>query len=147
MAQFGLARLPVTQEVAGSSPVGPVFIKMGMRRNEPQIVSTQCCGFFVTIKMRVFHNSFNVAVTGPCYGEKTPPLHVGLWENLSLAMLLAGRPHHSCSSGSPDPDPFVIRRSQTTEVGPMPSCRRDILVPIRWASRPGGFSYRETIDL
>ena len=26
VAQFGLARLPVTQEVAGSSPVGPVFI-------------------------------------------------------------------------------------------------------------------------
>ena len=36
-----------------------------------------------------------------------------------------------CSSGSPDPDPFVIRRSQTTEVGPMPT----------GASRPGGLSY------
>ena len=31
-------------------------------------------------------------------------------------MHFAVKPHHSCSSGSPDPDPFVIRRSQTTEV-------------------------------
>ena len=28
VAQFGLARLPVTQEVAGSSPVGPVSITL-----------------------------------------------------------------------------------------------------------------------
>ena len=28
VAQFGLARLPVTQEVAGSSPVGPVSIML-----------------------------------------------------------------------------------------------------------------------
>ena len=30
-------------------------------------------------------------------------------------MRLASRPPHLCRSGSPDPDPFVIRRSQTTE--------------------------------
>ena len=29
VAQFGLARLPVTQEVAGSSPVGPVLLAKG----------------------------------------------------------------------------------------------------------------------
>ena len=29
----------------------------------------------------------------------------------------AVRPHHLCRSGSPDPDLFVIRRSQTTELG------------------------------
>ena len=49
----------------------------------------------------------------PPYGEKTPSLHVGR----------GPVPRHRactrlCKSGSPDPDPFVIRRSQTTEVGP-----------------------------
>ena len=37
--------------------------------------------------------------------------------------------------------PFGCRRTRTTEVGPMPSGRRDILVPIRTPSRPGGLSY------
>ncbi len=32
VAQFGLARLPVTQEVAGSSPVGPVHITKNSHR-------------------------------------------------------------------------------------------------------------------
>ena len=36
-------------------------------------------------------------------------------ERVPLAMRLAVRPHPLCRSGSPDPDPFVIRRSQTTE--------------------------------
>ena len=31
------------------------------------------------------------------------------------------KPPHPCRSGSPDPDPFGIRRSRTTVVGPMPS--------------------------
>ena len=74
--------------------------------------------------MRGFHKWLNVAVAyPPRYGKKTHPLHVGLGpshatracERVSLAMRLAGRPHPSCRSGSPDPDPFVIRRSQTTE--------------------------------
>ena len=55
--------------------------------------------------------------------KETPPLHVGLGpshatracERVSLAMRLAVRPRHPCRAGSPDPDPFVIRRSQTTE--------------------------------
>ncbi len=65
--------------------------------------------------LRVFHKSRNVAVPGPRAAvKKTPTHHVGRWENLSLAMRLAVRPHPPCSSGSPDPDPFVIRRAQTT---------------------------------
>ena len=51
--------------------------------------------------------------------KKTPPLHVGLWETLSLAMRLAGRLHHPCRSRSPDLDLFGIGRSRTTEVDPM----------------------------
>ena len=34
-------------------------------------------------------------------------------------MCFAVRPHHLCRARSPDPDPFVIRRAQTTAVGPM----------------------------
>ena len=42
-------------------------------------------------------------------------------EGQALARCLAVRLHPPCRSGSPDPDLFVIRRSQTTEVGPMPA--------------------------
>ena len=61
--------------------------------------------------MRVFHKSSNVAVTGPRAIERAFP---------------------DCRSGSPDPDPFVIRRSQTTDVAvtglraierALPACR------------------------
>ena len=66
----------------------------------------------------------------PRYGEKTPPLHVGRWENLSLSMCFAIKPHHPYSSGSSealacwfpsDPDPFGIGHFRTTAVGPMPA--------------------------
>ena len=48
------------------------------------------------INLRVCHKSLNVAVK-------------------PLAMRFAIRPPHLCRSGSPDLDPFVIRRAQTTE--------------------------------
>ena len=41
VAQFGLARLPVTQEVAGSSPVGPV----STLPNEPHVVLYNAVAF------------------------------------------------------------------------------------------------------
>ena len=65
--------------------------------------------------------------TGPrATVKKTPPLIVGLGpshatracERVPLAMRLADRLPHPCRSRSPDLDLFVIRRSQTTEVGP-----------------------------
>ena len=69
--------------------------------------------------MRVLHNSLNVAVKpsrmrvwhprAPRYGEKRLPLTVG------RGPVPRHRPHAGpCKSGSPDPDVFVIRRSQTT---------------------------------
>ena len=60
-----------------------------------------------------------MASEGPRATGKNSPFTVGRWENLSLAMRLVGRLHPPCSSGSPDPELFVIRRSQTTEVDPM----------------------------
>ena len=59
----------------------------------------------------------------PRYDKKRYPLTVARGpsdatrasERVSLAMRLAVRPPHLCRSRSPDLDPFVIRRSQTTE--------------------------------
>ena len=60
--------------------------------------------------MRVFHKSLNAAVTDLALrGGKTC---------LSPCILLSDC-ILPCRSGSPDPDPFGIRRSRTTEVGPM----------------------------
>ena len=43
---------------------------------------------YILANLRVFHNSLNVAVPGSRDAvKKTLPLNVGLWENLSLAML------------------------------------------------------------
>ena len=94
----------------------------------------------------------------PRYEKKTLPLHGGrgpsdatrAGERVSLAMRFGVRPHHSCRARSSealacwfpsDPDLFGSGCSRTTEMGPMPAGRRDILVPIRTQSRPGGFSY------
>ena len=145
----------------------------------------------------------------PCY-DKNPPLTVGRWENLSMAIaralqrsretgpratektarhrrawalgcrtrIRAGFPRHRacarpCSSGSPDPELFVIRRSQTTAgethivtmeiAGDRPPRYDEKRHPIaivraiqrargtgpcaRGTSRPGGLSYGEAIDL
>ena len=51
----------------------------------------------------------------PRYDEKTPSLHVG--RGPVPRHRFADRPHHLCRSRSPDPELFVIRRSQTTERG------------------------------
>ena len=53
VAQFGLARLPVTQEVAGSSPVGPVLLAKGkfqrqslrQRRKQPWHANVMAEGY------------------------------------------------------------------------------------------------------
>ena len=50
--------------------------------------------------------------TGPRATKKTPPFTVG--RGPVPRQRSRARP---CKSGSPDPDPFVIRRSQTTEWG------------------------------
>ena len=50
-------------------------------------------------------------------------------------------PRYGPGRDSPRHAPFGSRRARTTEVGPMPYGRRDLLVPIRCASRPGGLSY------
>ena len=57
---------------------------------------------------------FTGAIAGdrpPRYDEKNVPITVG------RGPVPRQRPcTRPCSSGSPDPDPFVIRRSQTTEM-------------------------------
>ena len=80
--------------------------------------------------------------------KKTHPLHVEqgpaqvstrAGERVPLAMRFAVKPHHPCRSRSSealaclpsDLDPFVIRRSQTTEVGPIPAGRRDLPVSMQ----------------
>ena len=64
----------------------------------------------------------------PRYDKKRLPLTVG------RGPVPRQHPRTSlCSSGAPAPDLFVIRRSQTTEVGTMSPGN---------ASRPGGLSYR-----
>ena len=61
----------------------------------------------------------------------------------SPVRLDTGRLHHPCRSGSPDPDLFVIRRSQTTEernvpltVGRGPVPRHPSRTPTRAGDRP-----------
>ena len=89
--------------------------------------------------LRVFHKSSNVAgvlrhractrnptLAGdrpPRYDKKTPPFTVGRGPVPRHAFGCQTASHRR--SGSPDPDPFGSGRSRTTEVGPMPSGRRD----------------------
>ena len=75
------------------------------------------------LRAGVLHRDREVSPTGgrakrcPSTVGRGPSHATRACERVSLAMRLAGRPHHSCRSGSPDPDPFGIRRSRTTEVG------------------------------
>ena len=48
-------------------------------------------------------------------------LQVSIPRERPMARRRRVRPHHLCSSGSPDPDPFGSGCSRTTEVGTMPS--------------------------
>ena len=57
-------------------------------------------------------------------GEGNPLAYA--WENLSLAMRLAGRPHHLYRVGAPEPDLFGIRRSRTTRLECAPPARDDL---------------------
>ena len=143
----------------------------GLSYREERNLSSKMRVFHIRKEPRLHHPAFTVgrgpvprhaAIAGdrpPRYGEKNAFLHVGrgpsdatrAGERVPLAMRFAVRSPHPCRSRSSealaympsDLDPFGIRRSRTTLVGPMPSGRRDILVPIRWTSRPGGLSYRE----
>ena len=61
------------------------------------------------------HRSCTSTIAGdrpPRYEKKRHPVTVGRGTGPRHASRA-----RSCSSGSPDPDPFVIRRSQTTEGG------------------------------
>ena len=80
-----------------------------------------CLSFLFNV--RVFHKSLNVAGTGPrATVKKRYPFTVGRWENLSLAMRFAGRPHQPCRAGEPEPNLFGLGHSRTTvssrSVGP-----------------------------
>ena len=72
----------------------------------------------------MFHKLLNVAVTGPRATIKKR-LHRRAWALACHTRRREGFPRqrfaarvpHPCRSGSPDPDLFVIRRSQTTDRG------------------------------
>ena len=55
--------------------------------------------------------------TGPrATGQEGDLVTVGRWENLSLAMCLAGRPPHLYRAGALAPDLFGCRRARTTRL-------------------------------
>ena len=76
--------------------------------------------------MRVFHNSLNVAGTGPALRKKTARVTVGrgpVPRHRPCNPTFAGdRPRttgqRDCSSGAPDPERIKIGRSCPTEEGP-----------------------------
>ena len=117
---FTVGRGPVPRHRSGTRPPSPSVGQERLILNLFVIRRSQ-----TTDRENTYRDDDNRGGQAPALRvSRPPPFTVGLGpshatracERVPLAIVHAPDPLSFCSSGSPDPDPFVIRRSQTTEV-------------------------------